>query len=166
MNDLIEGFRSDKWTTIDGTFTLVSILITTLTLLVTTKTWWNNKKQLKPIKISFKIKSLDKKITIEDKITRRDTKRSEIQGIIRNKLIKGVNQYKINYLSTANYSENILKVQNVSENEVAIELEDHEISQFADFIIANLFDEELKKVEMILDKNNKLNILKKINYAL
>ena len=77
----------------------ITILVAFITLFFVIRNWLNNRKQLKAIKIYFFIKYLDKKILIDDKLTRKDARRSEIQGVLGNKLIKGVPRYDIDYLS-------------------------------------------------------------------
>ena len=94
--------------------------------------WKNDKKQLQKVGIYFKIKSGDKEIPIDTNLSRKDCQRSEIQGILRTKLIKEKNFYNIDYLSTSQYVENIFKIQNsqIPDNKLIIYLEDDELTQF------------------------------------
>ena len=91
----------------------ITILVAFITLFFVIRNWLNNRKQLKAIKIYFFIKYLDKKILIDDKLTRKDARRSEIQGVLGNKLIKGVPRYDIDYLSNESYFNNVFEIQKV-----------------------------------------------------
>jgi len=95
--------------------------------------FWNifrNKRQFDKIKIVFIIKSNNKEILIDKNLIRRDCKRSEIQGILRNKLIKGKTTYDIEYLKSDKYFENIYRIQTVKSDILKIYLEDDELEPF------------------------------------
>ncbi|MDK2083297.1 hypothetical protein PT502_05715 [Aliarcobacter butzleri] len=124
----------------------ITILVAFITLFFVIRNWLNNRKQLKAIKIYFFIKYLDKKILIDDKLTRKDARRSEIQGVLGNKLIKGVPRYDIDYLSNESYFNNVFEIQNTKIDELIIEIDDDEIGQFSDLIVSKLDENEIQKV--------------------
>jgi len=108
----------------------VTIIFSTITML---GVFWNivrNKRQFDKIKIFFIIKSNNKEILIDKNLIRRDCKRSEIQGILRNKLIKGEKVYDIEYLKSDGYFENIYQVQTIKSDVLKIYLEDDELKPF------------------------------------
>lgn len=108
----------------------VTIIFSTITML---GVFWNivrNKRQFDKIKIFFIIKSNNKEILIDKNLIRRDCKRSEIQGILRNKLIKGEKVYDIEYLKSDDYFENIYQVQTIKSDVLKIYLEDDELKPF------------------------------------
>lgn len=108
----------------------VTIIFSTITML---GVFWNivrNKRQFDKIKIFFIIKSNNKEILIDKNLIRRDCKRSEIQGILRNKLIKGEKVYDIEYLKSDDYFVNIYQVQTIKSDVLKIYLEDDELKPF------------------------------------
>jgi len=108
----------------------VTIIFSIITMI---GVFWNifkNKRQFDKIKIVFIIKSNNKEILIDKNLIRRDCKRSEIQGILRNKLIKGKNVYDIEYLKNDEYFENIYQIQTSQSNVLKIYLEDDELEPF------------------------------------
>ncbi len=124
----------------------ITILVAFFKLFFVYKNWKNNKKQLKAIKIYLLIKCLDKKILIDDKLTRKDARRSEIQGILGNKLIKGITRYDIDYLANERYFNNVFEIQNAKVDELIIEIDDDEIGQFSDLIVSKLDENEIQEV--------------------
>jgi len=90
----------------------------------------NKAKELVQIQIILIIKSTKQEIIIDKNLTRKDCQRSEIQGILRTKLIKGRNFYDIDYIGTDSYFENIYQIQIAKEDKLKIYLEDDELKQF------------------------------------
>lgn len=140
------------WTNIDATFTSVSILLTGFTLFFAFRNWYNNKKQLESIKIYLRIKLVNKKILLEEYLSRKDARRSELQGILANQLIKGVTRYNIDYLGNKLYFDNINELQKSKTNVLIIEIENDEIGQFADFIVARLGNDYIVEIKKYIDE--------------
>jgi hypothetical protein len=163
MNEFIEFLGQQPYKDLLEIMDKITIVVAFITLFFVLRNWNNNKKQLKAIKIYFKIKCLGKYILIEDKLTRKDARRSEIQGILANKLIKGVTRYNIDYLGSEQYFKYIFDLQNTKIDYVIIELENDELAQFADLIIDNLEKKEIFKIKNSITDfmNSPSEILKK-----
>jgi len=92
--------------------------------------WWNRKKQLQKVKIYFNLINNNKEYPVDTNLTRKDCQRSEIQGILRTKLIKSETSYKIKYLSNKEYVEQIFNIQNSKSDKLTIYLQEDELKQF------------------------------------
>lgn len=126
----------------------VTIVFAAITMITVIYNLFQNRKQLNKIKIYFRINALNNKyILVDENLTRKDLRRSEIQGILANQLIKGEARYNINYLANDKYFEEIVNVQNGKNNFLIIDLIEDEIGQFADLIVEQLSDEEIEKVK-------------------
>jgi hypothetical protein len=109
---------------------IATIIFSFLTMLFVGYNFVKNRKQFDKIEIIFKVLSTKQEITIDKNLTRKDCKRSEIQGILRTKLTKEARTYNINYIGTDEYFENIYQIQIAKSDYLYIELGDDELSQF------------------------------------
>jgi hypothetical protein len=91
---------------------------------------YKNKKQLEKITIYFVVESSGKRILIDENLTRKDCKRSEIQGVLRTKLVKGKIHYEVDYIGEDRYFENIYDIQTGKADSLDIYLKDDELEQF------------------------------------
>ena len=120
---------------------------TLLTLILVFFDFMEREKENDLITVKFRLKSLnDKEIEIKPFTVRKLFSRQELQGLIANKLIKGVSRYDIAYLGNEKYFIDIHKIQTADKKELVIDLEENEIAQFADEIIVKLDDEDIKKI--------------------
>jgi len=108
----------------------ITIIFSFITMLGVVYNYFRNRKQLDKIIIIFKIISTNKELIIDKNLTRKDCQRSEIQGILRTKLIKGFKIYEIDYIGDNKYFENIYNIQIAKEDKLIIELKDDELKQF------------------------------------
>ena len=91
---------------------------------------YKSKKQLEKITIYFVVESSGKRILIDKNLTRKDCKRSEIQGVLRTKLVKGKTFYEVDYIGEDRYFENIYDIQTGKADSLDIYLKDDELEQF------------------------------------
>jgi hypothetical protein len=124
---LVWIINSEIWTTLDGVFTFGTLFAVLVNIYIEAQ---NKAKELVQIQIILIIKSTNQEIIIDKNLTRKDCQRSEIQGILRTKLIKGRNFYDIDYIGTDSYFENIYQIQIAKESKLKIYLEDDELKQF------------------------------------
>jgi hypothetical protein len=136
MNDInttkevLGYFQELTWTNIDASFTVVSILLTLLTLFTVIKNYFYNKKQLQVVEVYFNLISNNREVPVDIYLSRKDCRRSEVQGILRTKLIKGRTFYEVDYLANKKYVEQIFLIQTAKSNKLTIYLQDDELSQF------------------------------------
>ena len=123
ITELIEGIKP-VITWMDW----ITIIFSFITMFFVLKNWFHSRKELDKIKIFFKVG--DKEKLIESLLARKDTTRSEIQGVLRTKLKKGVGIYDIPYLATSAYMQQIYDIQNLKSNQLIIEIEENEFSKF------------------------------------
>ena len=106
----------------------ITIVVSFATLFFVLKNYFKNKKQLEKIKIVFS--HSDKDILVDNNLLRKDCQRSEIQGILRTKLKKGIGHYDIDYIGSKEYFDNLYEVQIGNSNKLTIYLKDDEANQF------------------------------------
>ena len=107
----------------------VTIIFSFLTMLGVFWSLYRRKKDFEKISIFFILPNGDHKL-VDKNLTRKDCQRSEIQGVLRTKLPKGVSFYKIDYIGTDEYFQNIYKIQTYQENILYIKLKSDELKQF------------------------------------
>jgi len=107
----------------------VTIVVSFITLFFVVKDYFKNKKQLEKIQIVFSHNN--KEMLVDNNLLRKDCQRSEIQGILRTKLKKGIKQYEIDHIGTNEYFDNLYKVQIGHIDKLKISLEDDELEQFS-----------------------------------
>jgi len=100
MNDFIIWFQGPIWAVIDA-------IVTSLTVLGVGYNLWQNRKQLKPIKILIERNNI--KEEIPSYILRRNFTRSEVQGILRS-LHKG-DIYDIKFTGKPEFLKAIIEIQ-------------------------------------------------------
>ena len=108
----------------------MTIIFSFITMIFEIINYFKNKRQYDRIKIYFVVKSTNKMILIDKNILRKDCQRSEIQGVLRTKLIKGKSYYEIDYLKNDKYYQSIYNIQITKSNILKIYLEDDELTQF------------------------------------
>jgi hypothetical protein len=108
----------------------VTIVFSFITMFGVLYNLYKNKKQMEKITILFVIESNNKEIVLDKNLIRRDCQRSEIQGVLRTKLIKGRSYYSIDYIGTDDYFKNIFDIQTAKADVLKIYLKDDELEQF------------------------------------
>ena len=134
MNEVMIWFqKSEIWASVDASFTIISIVLTTFTLFFSFKNWKNNKKQkklnLEKIRIYFEVnKNLEKEHRFE--ITRKDFTRAEIAGMLSFILKDSKIRYNIDYLVTQTFFDDIFKVQTNESSILIIKMNNEEEEKF------------------------------------
>ena len=126
FKDIIDWFGSNTWSFIDGAITIITLIIVAYNFLKAKK---EKELQLTKILIIFKL-SNGNEILVDKNLPRKDISRSEIQGVLRTKLKKGIKAYDIEYLKTDKYFENIYDIQAGKKDKLVILLNDDELEQF------------------------------------
>lgn len=121
MNDFIQVITWLDW---------ITIIFSTVTMFGVFYNFYQNRKQLEKVGVYFNLISNNKEYPIDTSLTRKDCQRSEVQGILRTKLIKGKSFYEIDYLSNKKYVEQIFNIQNSKSDKLTIFLQDDELEQF------------------------------------
>ncbi len=107
-----------------------TIVVSFFAMFFAGKNWLNDRKKLEKVEVYFNLISNNKEFAVDTNLTRKDCQRSEVQGILRTKLIKGKSFYEIDYLSNKKYVEQIFDIQNSKSNKLTIYLQDDELEQF------------------------------------
>jgi hypothetical protein len=106
----------------------ITIVFGFVIMVLTILNYIRAKRELDRIKIVFKVG--DKEILIDDNLTRKDCQRSEVQGILRTKLKKGVSHYDIDFLKKRDYFKNIYEIQKGKKDTLTIYIEPDELEKF------------------------------------
>lgn len=88
-----------------------------------------NRKKMQDIAIYLQNTQTDKKYKLFT-LTRHSCTRSEVQGLLGNKLKKGVNLFDIDYLSTQQYLDEIRKIQQNKSKQLVIFVTPQELQSF------------------------------------
>lgn len=106
----------------------ITIVFAFIIMVLTILNYIRAKRELDRIKIVFKVG--DKEILIDDNLARKDCQRSEVQGILRTKLKKGVPHYDIDFLKKRDYFKNIYEIQKGKKDTLTIYIEPDELEKF------------------------------------
>jgi len=107
MNDILEWFKSDYWTSIDGIVTIGTLFAVLINI------YLNNRKNTienEKIKFFFNIDGIDYLLDLD--MPRKHISRSEIQGVLSAFQKVPAQRYSIEYLSDINFLDDIYKIQN------------------------------------------------------
>lgn len=123
MSEVFSFFKdSGIWATIDAVVTLI-------TLVGVGYGAYKFYKSSQNITIYFENPSTGERKEIES-LQRQYLTRSEVQGVLRNKLKKGRNHFDIDHLSSKEYLKNILDLQSGTGKELVIKITDDEMEVF------------------------------------
>lgn len=114
--------------TIIGYMDQITIVFAFIIMILTILNFIRVRRELDKVKILFKVG--DKEYLTDDNLTRKDCRRSEIQGVLRTKLKKDRNFYEIDFLKKRDYFENIYEIQKGKKDTLTIYLTPQELEQF------------------------------------
>ena len=101
---------------------IITTVISFLTLITVFKNWLNARKQQKPIAII--LKSQEKTIEIPIKLMRKNVTRSEVFGTLG--AFNKEHKFKVEYISSKDFFEQLLAVQEGKKDSLIILLEEHD----------------------------------------
>ena len=107
----------------------ITIVFAFIIMILSILNFIRDRKQLDKISIIFYVDD-KQEIVIDDNLTRKDCRRSEIQGILRTKLKKNKTFYEVSFLAKKEYFENIYKIQKAKEDRLLIYITADELKQF------------------------------------
>jgi len=111
---MISFFSGSTWSFLDA-------LVTITTVLFVIYNWWINKKQLQKIDVYIQ-KGDDPKVRIPTYMIRKNFTRSELFGILG--ALDKERDFKIAYLKSEAFLQNVLEIQQGREDEMIIRLQD------------------------------------------
>ncbi len=126
IDSLITFFNSDAWMGADGVITLLTLIAAGGNLFYSMR---QNSKKKKLIRIRFQHSETGERFDVEELI-REHFRRSEVQGILRNKLKEGIAQFDIAYLSDKKYLRDVFAVQQGKKDELVIRIGSDELKLF------------------------------------
>lgn len=126
-NTTLIYFSGPEWARIDGSFTIVSIIITSFTLFFAYRNWQNSRKQLEEINIELEFYDGYKEKIYP--IKRKNFSRSELKGILR-ELHDDNTNYKISYMTENEFLDSIFKVQDGDSNEFIMKIKQDDNFKF------------------------------------
>lgn len=106
----------------------ITIIFAFIIMILTILNYIRAGREFDRIKIFFQVG--DRKILIDDNLTRKDCKRSEIQGVFRTKLKKEKTFYDIDFLKKREYFKNIYQIQKGKKDTLTIYVTPQELEQF------------------------------------
>jgi hypothetical protein len=113
------------WTYLDGIVTSFTALAVFINIYINSR---NKENELQKISFYFN----EKKLNLD--VTRKDISRQEIQGLLGVLMVDMDQKYKVSYLSSISYLDQIYKIQKNQLNELRIEISDEELMQFREDI--------------------------------
>lgn len=125
MNNILEWFSSNWWSSIDGIVTIGTLIIVLYNAIQNKKQLQN---ELEKIPILFDVNGT--KYLLDLDIPRKYISRSEIQGVLAAFQVDIKGRYSLNYLSDLSFLDDIFKIQQNTLSSLTIKLDEKEFFQF------------------------------------